>query len=177
MLTSPLAALAIAAALSSGPVIDLPPHALEPNAERGFDRYFTHDELETIVDAGGLTREWLDLYRSRRDVGPTERTFRGVGNDVEQWRWLVEIWFAPADVERALDIMACESGGNPNAKNPTSTASGLFQHLRAWWSGEWGTHGPFDPFDPAESVEAAAYLRYDTPGGWSHWNPSRHCWG
>ena len=102
--------------------------------------------------------------------------FTGMGNrttDVERWRPLVEEHFEPGDVPRALDIMRCESGGNPYAKNPTSTASGLFQHLKGWWGGAWGP--AFDPFDPNASVENAARLRY-LNGGWSDWYASRHCW-
>ena len=98
----------------------------------------------------------------------------GDGN-VERWRPLVEAHFAPGDVETALAIIRCESGGNPYAANPTSTARGLFQHLRGWWSGAWGSHGPFDPFDPAQSIAAGAYLRYEN-GGWGDWIASAHCW-
>jgi hypothetical protein len=92
---------------------------------------------------------------------------------VEQWRWLVAQHFKPEDVETALAIMACESGGNPTAENPTSTATGLFQHLRGWWSGEWGLDA-FDPFDPAQSVAAAAALRYGR-GNWNDWRASEWC--
>ncbi len=55
-----------------------------------------------------------------------------MGSSVEQWRPLVETYFRPGDVDRALRIMRCESGGDPNImhdfSNPAS-ASGLFQHL------------------------------------------------
>ena len=89
---------------------------------------------------------------------------------VERWAPLVAKHFDPDDVDLALRIIDCESGGDPNAKNPTSSASGLFQHLRGWWAGEWS----FDPFDPAQSVKYGARLFYD--GGSSHWNASRSCW-
>lgn len=87
---------------------------------------------------------------------------------VERWAPLVARWFQPEDVDLALRIIDCESGGNPKAKNPHSTASGLFQHLRMWWG------GVFDPFDPEQSVEHGARLFYD--GGVAHWNASRACW-
>ncbi len=98
--------------------------------------------------------------------------------DVEVWRPLVEAHFAPNDVALALAVISCESSGDPNAKNPRSSASGLFQHLGRFWpqrSVKAGLAGS-DIFDPAANVAVAAWLVYEG-GGWSHWNPSRHCWG
>lgn len=96
---------------------------------------------------------------------------------VEDWRPLVEAFFAPDDVERALRVMQCESHGNPVAKNPRSTASGLFQHLASMWPprAEAAGFGGSDVFDPVANVATAAWLVYEG-GGWSHWNPSRRCW-
>lgn len=105
--------------------------------------------------------------------------FSGMGNrtsDVELWRPFVEEHFEPGDVNRALRIISCESGGNPYAKNRTSTASGLFQHLRAWWSGDWGVTEPFDPFNPEDSIRAGAALAYGTSSSWRNWYPSAFCW-
>ncbi len=92
---------------------------------------------------------------------------------VEQWRSLVATYFRPGDVDRALRIMACESGGNPNImhdfSNPAS-ASGLFQHLGKYWvrrSAAAGFAGA-SIFDPTANVATAAWLR-DQPGGWLHW--------
>ncbi len=60
---------------------------------------------------------------------------------VEQWRPLVEKYFAADQVDTAMRVMNCETGGtgDPNSKNPNSTASGLFQHLTKYWNGplEW----------------------------------------
>lgn len=98
--------------------------------------------------------------------------------NVEVWRPLVEAHFAPGDVSRALAVISCESSGDPNAKNPRSSASGLFQHLGRFWaerSVKAGLAGA-DIFDPSANVAVAAWLVYEG-GGWSHWNPSRHCWG
>lgn len=66
----------------------------------------------------------------------TGGVYRGVGNqttDVERWRPLVLRYF-PTNVEQMLCIMRKESGGNPNAKNPTSTAMGLFQVMASVWA-------------------------------------------
>jgi hypothetical protein len=99
----------------------------------------------------------------------------------EEWRPLVAEFFEAADVDRALDVMQCESRGDPAAKNPRSTASGLFQHLASHWDGprdgraaEAGWAGA-DVFDPVANIAVAAWLVYDG-GGWGHWNASGHCW-
>lgn len=96
---------------------------------------------------------------------------------IEDWRPLVSLFFEDDDVGRALDVIACESGGNPLAKNPRSTASGLFQHLASLWeerSLRAGWEGA-DVFDPVANVAVAAWLTYEF-GGWSHWNQTRGCW-
>lgn len=54
----------------------------------------------------------------------------------------------------AFNIMWCESTGNPNAKNPRSTATGLFQILGG-------------PYDPAANVRLA-YQMY-SKRGWQPW--------
>ncbi len=89
---------------------------------------------------------------------------------VEQWRTLVASYFRPGDVDRALRIMRCESGGNPNAKSPISSASGLMQHLGKYWSSRSSSAGwaGASIFDPTANVAVAAWLR-DQPGGWGHW--------
>lgn len=54
----------------------------------------------------------------------------------------------------AFNVMWCESTGNPNAKNPRSTATGLFQILNG-------------PYDPAANVKLA-YDMY-SKRGWQPW--------
>ncbi len=89
----------------------------------------------------------------------------------------MEHFFEAADVDRAMAVMACESKGDPNAKNPGSSASGLFQHLASQWAPRAEAIGypEASVFDPVANVAAAAWLVYDG-GGWSHWNASRGCW-
>lgn len=90
---------------------------------------------------------------------------------VERWRSLVDNYFV--DVDSALKVMSCESGGNPDAKNASSTAAGLFQFLRGTW--DWvapkiglGSYDSGAVFDPVANVRAAAWL---SKGGtwWAHW--------
>ena len=96
----------------------------------------------------------------------------------EGWRPIVELYFEERHVARALRVIRCESGGDPDAKNPRSTASGLFQHLASLWDERsvragWAGAGVFNP---EANIAVAAWLVYEG-GGWGHWNPSRHCWG
>jgi hypothetical protein len=81
---------------------------------------------------------------------------RRVASSSQHWRELVcsYNW----DCSWALSVIACESGGNPNAYNPAGPYVGLFQVL--------------DPsrslFDPAANI-AAAYAKYQSQG--------RRAWG
>jgi hypothetical protein len=54
-----------------------------------------------------------------------------------------------------------ESKFNPNAKNPNSSASGLFQFINSTAR----QYGLADPFDPAASTDAAARLAADNAAG------------
>ena len=94
---------------------------------------------------------------------------------VEQWRPLVVAYWPPELVEWALRIMACESGGNPSARNPSSSAAGLFQFLRSTWDRGpapalgLGSYDSGAVYDPTLNVMAAAWL-YANWGGASQWS-------
>jgi len=131
-------------------------------------------EWQVRVDQeGGLTQalvdEWREMAaRNWRRPHPHQRkaTYRP---GVEQWRPLVERYFQPEDVPWAMRVMACESGGNPLAKNPRSSASGLFQHLARYWdarSAKAGWAGA-SIWDPEANIAVAAWLYY--VGGPEHW--------
>jgi hypothetical protein len=119
----------------------------------------------------------------------------------EEIRVLVEsIWGVGPDAERALAVIFCESTFNASAKNPSSSASGLFQLMAPWTrnpgSGQqvWGWAYSLS----GEKLSAAAGLgftqeqaRWDAyanarvayeiwskaGNSWSAWNASRSCWG
>lgn len=106
------------------------------------------------------------VRRSSSSPAPTNTTYSG---GVEQWRGLVAAYFPADQVNRALRVMACESGGNPNAKNPRSSAAGLFQHLGKYWptrSAKAGFAGA-SVYNPTANVATAAWLW--RTGGWGHW--------
>lgn len=96
---------------------------------------------------------------------------------VEEWRALVSAYFAASDVDKALRVISCESGGDPNAQNLYSGAAGLFQHIPRYWetrSAAIGLAGA-SIFDPVANVSAAAWLVYTV--GWEPWAASAGCWG
>lgn len=131
----------------------------------------------TALHDGFMTRSELSSYLSFTSKHSAPKS-RGMGGNVEQWRPLVQTYFSPDDVDWAMRVMGCESGGNPDAKNPRSTASGLFQHLGSLWPGRSSAAGwaGSSIFDPTANVAVAAWLVYQG-GGKGHWNASKHCWG
>ena len=94
-----------------------------------------------------------------------------------QWGLLVQRYFDAGEYDTAMSVLSCESGFNPTADNPTSTAQGGWQFLRSTW--EWSTTGsgytvdayPDGPNDPEQATMMAAWLQ-DTYG-WSQWE----CYG
>jgi len=122
-------------------------------------------------DSGAEYEDWATRHPRYfgRPVPHTHprHTFTG---SVEQWRLLVATYFRPGDVDKALRIMQCESGGSPSAANSRSSARGLFQHLGKYWPARSAAAGfaGASIFDPTANVGTAAWLR-DQPGGWLHW--------
>jgi hypothetical protein len=99
--------------------------------------------------------------------------------EVERWRSLAGTFFPSHRVEEALRIIDCESNGDPDAYNPYSGASGLFQFIPETWattSTRAGYAGA-SVFDPEANVASAAWLaaEYQRQGKyyWQAWNCSR----
>lgn len=90
--------------------------------------------------------------------------------DAKQWQPLVAKYFAPSDVDKALSVIDCESNGDPNAFNPSSGASGLFQHIPLYWleRSQAAGFGGWDIFNPEANVGVAAWL-VSTEGDWNDW--------
>lgn len=95
---------------------------------------------------------------------PSGGGYTGMGSNVEQWRPLVTAYFGADKADTALCLMWYESGGNPNADNPTSSAAGLFQLLA-----QWHDYFGIDPYNPEQNIAAAAQLQ--AMYGWSQWSP------
>lgn len=73
-------------------------------------------------------------------------------------------------------IIKAESGGNANAKNKNSTASGCSQFIKSTWEGTLRQMGReyISPFDPRTNVEAMAFKI--SRGGIGAWNASKSKW-
>ncbi len=99
--------------------------------------------------------------------------------EVERWRGLVSQFFPSNRVDEALAILRCESNGDPDAYNPYSGASGLFQFLPSTWATTAPKAGYPDasPFDAEANVASAAWLanRYEELGQyyWRAWSCRR----
>lgn len=160
-----------------------------------YDYEYNYGEQSGIV---GMLQHWLEMpvdniygqitYKAHRqlamqngyqlpiyDIPVLDKDF---GPAVEQWRNLVTQAVrdyggnVKEDVPKFLQIMKCESGGNPNAYNESSGASGLMQHLNPpYWNARARSAGypGANPFNAEANIYASAYLIYQSPGSWQHW--------
>jgi hypothetical protein len=87
-------------------------------------------------------------------------------------------WFLFADtmstssISNILTTIArCESGGDPQAKNPTSSAKGLLQIIDSTWE-NFQCNG--DPLNGEDNLRCGRKILINS--GIHHWNPSRACW-
>lgn len=130
-----------------------------------------------------LVQEYRDFSQPEVVVHTNDQlSFQSVGRHfnpgVEYWRGMATASFLPEDVDRALNVIRCESGGDQYAANPRSSARGLFQHLGKYWPSRVAAVGMAgaDIFDVEAQFAVAAWLVYQQ-GGWGHWNASKACWG
>lgn len=92
-----------------------------------------------------------------------------VTSGVERWRPLVEQYFPADAVDRMLCLMGYESGGDPQAENATSSATGLFQILHSLWGPVFGVSVRSEWWDPDLNVRSARQI-WDRQGYWA-WAP------
>jgi len=125
----------------------------------------------------GLSVALMDEYQDMRERHPhyfnpqpssSSSVSRSMGSNVEQWRGLVSVYFPADQVDRALCLMSYESGGNPNAKNPRSTARGLMQVLASLWAPAFGVSYE-DLYDPETNLRIASEIYRSQ--GWRAWSP------
>jgi len=112
------------------------------------------------------------------DPGPTSPVGGLWGPAVERWRSDVSVWFRGGDVDVALAVILCASGGEPQHVSAHETdlgpAWGLFGFLEGLWpifatrAREAGYGNGLEVDSPADQLAVAAYLVYETPRGWSH---------
>lgn len=99
---------------------------------------------------------------------------RGTRAAVTRWRPMLAeyAW----DVDTALRIVDCESGGDPEAINPSSGAAGLFQ-LYGWAGLARRLFGDGRVLIPWVNVATAFALWEDSGGRFGfHWAASAGCW-
>lgn len=98
----------------------------------------------------------------RPRVAPKARTAPTAPQVAQTGDWQALVASLSWDVPTAFRVVKCESNNNPNARNPRSSATGLFQIL----------HGPIDALANVRLAFSMWLKR-----GWQPWNASRGCWG
>ena len=100
------------------------------------------------------TWKWLDAVEaSRKAAAPSGDCYAAARKHFPQSQW-----------QKAYQIINRESGGNPAAKNRSSTASGCFQILRGSWRHPGGVSFSAGRFN-ADHNAAAARVLWNS-GGW-----------
>lgn len=92
---------------------------------------------------------------------------------VERLKLLVGYYFPSWAVADAMAVVGCETGYtyDPKSYNPSSGASGWFQHMPKYWaerSAKAGWAGA-SIFDEEANVAVAAWL-WGLTGTWTHWS-------
>ena len=89
--------------------------------------------------------------------------------------WAKHLRHSGITIEQWSRIAWCESRLNPDARNTSSGAAGLFQHLPRYWPARAAASGyPSDVFNPRTNAFVSAWL-VETSGV-QHWAASRGCW-
>lgn len=142
---------------------------IDPDAAQAYAKaaYLSERSAEASELIGAAERAVVDAL--------AEASGGGGVDPVTRWRPLVEEYFPQELVDQALAIIECESNGDPTARNPRSSATGLFQFLSRTWenaSGPAGFEGA-SPLDAEANVAAAAWLvDFSLDAGhsaWKHW--------
>ena len=97
------------------------------------------------------TRLSNQLSEARHVERATKLYSAKYGKDVGRWVWLArDTGWSWGEMPTLMYIIHRESRGDPRAKNPSSTASGLLQFLAFHWdgSGKWR----FDPYNPRAAL-------------------------
>lgn len=145
----------------------------EIRIEHGHDQY-RHGH-------GDEGHRWSDYQREARQINRYARAvaLNQMATCSREPRCAVRLasFLAGAPYGLVDRIVTCESGYNPAAANPSSSAGGLMQYLESTWEGVapiygMAGHSRFEVW-PAAWVGANHIAR----GGPSPWAASQGCWG
>jgi hypothetical protein len=110
-----------------------------------------------------LHRAEKRLQEAKWVLSATKRYTGQYGACTGRWTRLARrVGFPRTQLPTLMYVVHRESGGDPNAKNPSSTSSGLRQFLSGWWAGKW------NPFDPRQNLSHG--WKAVKAGGWSPWS-------
>jgi hypothetical protein len=166
--------LALASCVIAPPPVPAPDTVLIEHAERAQARAFLHD----VADARALI-EWVDAVDAppqppqlplTRPDAPPALSHPTVTVDVSGATGTVNGYPCGGPLPDC-SILACESGGNPTAQNPRSSASGLWQFLTGTWNGYGGYPTAADA-PPDVQNERAAQV-WNGGAGAGHWAQCR----
>lgn len=126
---------------------------------------------EAVWGANGSSEnapDWLReaFYGATPGQAPAPSAYAGLAFDPSGWDQSVHDAISGAasrhgvPAEHLYALAQIESSGNPNAQNPNSSASGLFQFINSTAS----QYGLNNPLDAAANADAAARLYLDNQG-------------
>ena len=82
-----------------------------------------------------------------------------------------ELGFDDYTISRFIRVAKCESGLRPDAKNGSSTATGIYQIIIGTWD---GNRCLGERWDFKDNIDCAYKLLERR--GFQPWNASKHCW-
>lgn len=148
----------VTSVLPDGAAVELrgePQNGFYPVSHDGVTGWASADFLQIGSDEPVAPEEPADPPAEEPSDPPVD------GSDGYTEDEIIQIIYAAADMygqprEDMLRVARCESNLDPNAVNPTSNASGLFQFLPSTW--ETTPYADQDIFDPVANAEAAAWM-------------------
>jgi len=115
-----------------------------------------------------LERAKAKASAARYVLSATRKYSSAYGSDVGRWtRLALDVGWSRGELGTLMPIVWRESRGDPDAKNPVSTASGLLQFLAMHWDGTGDYGWRFDPFDARANLSYGHRLYLVM--GWSPW--------
>lgn len=137
------------------------------------------DQLETVAPATPETAAPTATSAAASVQAAKARVYPAAEGDKAQFQTyarshLSDYGWSEAEMDFLIDLWNRESGWNPNAQNPTSTAFGIAQFLDTTWKGT-GITKTNDPYRQIDAGLAYVKGRYGSPSAAiEFWN--KHHW-